>query len=151
MKPDFHPIGVVRTSVTEAVDEGWGTVVSEVHLDSAYEKGLQGLERFSHAVIVTWLHLADFDPQKHLLRRPQGRADMPEVGIFAQRARHRPNPIGITAVEVLGVDGSVLRVRGLDAIDGTPVLDVRPYFSAYDRIASPKVPDWVGRLMEGYF
>lgn len=151
MGPEFRPIGVVRSPVTQPVDEGWGAVVSEVRLDSAYADGLRGLEQFSHAVIVTWLHLAAFDQQEHLLRRPQGRADMPEVGIFAQRARHRPNPIGITAVEVLGVDGNVLRVRGLDAIDGTPVLDIRPYFPAYDRVARPKVPDWVGRLMEGYF
>lgn len=151
MKPDFWPVGVVRSPVTEPVDEGWGPVVSEVHMDREYAPGLQGLEEFSHAVVVMWLHLADFDPEKHLQRRPQGRDDMPCVGIFSQRARHRPNSIGITAVEVVSVEGSVLKVRGLDAIDGTPVLDVRPYYPAYDQVDDASVPEWVDRLMEGYF
>jgi len=151
MKPDFRPVGVVRSPVTEPVDEGWGLVVSEVHVDREYASGLQGLEEFSHAIVVTWLHLADFDSEKHLQRRPQGRDDMPCVGIFSQRARHRPNPIGITAVEVVSVEGSVLKVRGLDAIDGTPVLDVRPHYPVYDRADDASVPEWVDRLMEGYF
>lgn len=151
MRPGFHPIGVVRSPVIEPVDEGWGSVVSEVHVNEEYASGLQGLEEFSHAVVVMWLHLADFDPQEHLRRRPQGRKDMPCVGIFSQRARHRPNSIGITAVEVVDVKGNMLRVRGLDAIDGTPVLDVRPYFPHYDRVDDASVPDWVDRLMQGYF
>lgn len=151
MKPDFRPVGVVRSPVTEPVDEGWGSIVSEVCIDREYAPGLQGLEQFSHAIVVTWLHLADFDPEKHLQRRPQGREDMPNVGIFSQRARHRPNSIGITAVELVSVEGSVLKVRGLDAIDGTPVLDVRPYYPAYDRVDDASVPEWVDRLMEGYF
>ncbi len=126
-------------------------MVSEVHLNEEYAAGLRGLEEFSHAVVVVYLHRAEFDPEAHLRRRPQGRDDMPCVGIFAQRARHRPNPIGITAVEIVGVERNVLTVRGLDAIDGTPVLDVRPYFPAYDRVDAASVPDWVHRLMEGYF
>ena len=151
MKLDWRPIGVVRAPVTEPVDEGWGSVVSEVHVNEEYAAGLEGLQDFSHAVIVFYMHLADFEPPKHLQRRPQGRDDMPCVGIFAQRARHRPNPIGITAVEILDVEGNVLKVRGLDAIDGTPVLDVRPYFPHYDRVDAASVPDWADRLMQGYF
>jgi tRNA (Thr-GGU) A37 N-methylase len=76
---------------------------------------------------------------------------MPELGIFAQRAKHRPNPIGITAARVVGRDGAVLRVRGLDAIDGTPILDVKPYVPAFDRVDAPTVPEWMDRLMRGYF
>jgi tRNA-Thr(GGU) m(6)t(6)A37 methyltransferase TsaA len=149
-RPDFIPIGVVRSSVSEPVDEGWGEVVSEIHLEARYAAGLEGIEQFSHAVIVTWLHLATFDSPKHLRRRPRGRSDMPCVGMFAQRARHRPNPIGITSVRILGVQGNVLRVQGLDAIDGTPVLDVRPYYPAFDLVPDATVPEWVDRLMEGY-
>ena len=151
MRLDLRAIGVVRSPVAEPVDEGWGLVVSEVRLEERYAPGLKGLEEFSHAVIVVWLHKAEFAPEAHLRRRPQGREDMPCVGIFAQRARHRPNPIGVTAVEIVGVEGNVLRVRGLDAIDGTPVLDVRPYFPAYDCVEGASVPEWVDRLMEGYF
>ena len=76
---------------------------------------------------------------------------MPEVGIFAQRAKHRPNPIGITAVELVTREGNVLKVRGLDAIDGTPVLDIKPYYPAFDLIEKPEVPEWVKRLMLDYF
>ena len=76
---------------------------------------------------------------------------MPELGIFAQRAKHRPNPIGVTAVRLLGVDGNVLRVRGLDAIDGTPVLDIKPYFPRFDAPGDACVPEWVERLMAEYF
>ena len=151
MRLDLRAIGVVRSPVAEPVDEGWGLVVSEVRLEERYASGLKGLEEFSHAVIVVWLHKAEFALHAHLRRRPQGREDMPCVGIFAQRARHRPNPIGVTAVEIVGVEGNVLRVRGLDAIDGTPVLDVRPYFPACDRVEGASVPEWVDRLMEGYF
>jgi len=82
--------------------------------------------------VVYWLHQADWQPKRDLLRRPQGREDMPLLGIFAQRAKHRPNPVGITTVRLLSVKDNVLTVRGLDAIDGTPVLDIKPYFPAFD-------------------
>lgn len=144
-------MGVVRSPVTEPVDHGWGLVTSEIELESAYHGALRGLEDFSHAVIVCLLHRARYQPELHRVRRPRGQADMPEVGIFAQRAKDRPNPIGLTAVEIVAVDGDRLTVRGLDAVDGTPVLDIKPYYPIYDRVESPRVPEWVGRLMSGYF
>jgi tRNA-Thr(GGU) m(6)t(6)A37 methyltransferase TsaA len=92
-----------------------------------------------------------FDAARDLVRRPQGRADMPKLGIFAQRAKHRPNPIGVTTVELVKVEDNVLTVRGLDAIDGTPVLDIKPYFPVFDRVDEANVPEWVNRLMGDYF
>ncbi|MDA8217581.1 MAG: tRNA (N6-threonylcarbamoyladenosine(37)-N6)-methyltransferase TrmO [Dehalococcoidales bacterium] len=148
---NLEPIGIVRSPVREAVDENWDSVVAEVHLAPDLAAGLQGLEQFSHVVVVFLMHGASFDRAGDLVRRPQGLEDMPSLGIFAQRAKHRPNPIGITAVRLLGVAGNVLKVQGLDAIDGTPVLDIKPYFPAYDRVADAVVPEWVPRLMEGYF
>ncbi len=148
---DLKPIGTVKSAVSEPVDENWGKVVSEIHLDPALAAGLRGLDQFSHILVLFFMHRSTFEPSKDLIRRPRGRADMPELGIFAQRAKHRPNPIGITAVELLGVDGSVLKVRGLDAIDGTPVLDIKPYLPAFDRVDQPRVPEWVAKVMEGYF
>jgi len=76
---------------------------------------------------------------------------MPRLGIFAQRARHRPNPIGVTTVTIERVQDGVLTVRGLDAIDGTPVLDVKPHVPVYDAPTRPRVPEWIDRLMAGYF
>jgi tRNA-Thr(GGU) m(6)t(6)A37 methyltransferase TsaA len=146
----LEPIGVVKSPVTEGVDEGWGSVTSKVVIDEGYASGLTGLDSFSHVLIVFYMHRYTFDPDSDLVRRPQGRPDMPRVGIFAQRAKHRPNPIGVTAVKLVSVEGNVVTVRGLDAIDGTPVLDVKPYFPAFDR-REAETPGWVDELMKDYF
>ena len=146
----MEPVGLVRSPVPEGVDEDWGSVVAEIHLREEYAPGLRGLEEFSHVIVVFLMHRATFSADD-LVRRPRGRADMPELGIFAQRAKHRPNPIGLTAVRLLSVRGNVLTVRGLDAIDGSPVLDIKPYFPVFDRVDEAVTPEWVDRLMEGYF
>ena len=143
-------IGVVRSPVTEGVDEGWGSVTSEVVIDQGYAQGLIGLDSFSHILVVFYMHKYTFDASSDLVRKPRGRSDMPEVGVFAQRAKHRPNPIGITAVKLLNVEGNVVTVKGLDAIDGTPVLDVKPYFPAFDKKEADN-PRWVYELMKNYF
>lgn len=144
-------IGVVQNEVNEPVDEGWGQVVSEIVLDEQFTDGMDGIEDFSHVLILYWMHRAAEAEPVRMRRRPQGRRDMPAVGIFAQRARHRPNPLGVTAVALLGREKNRLVVRGLDAINGTPVVDVKPYVPQFDRVHSPRVPAWFNRLMEGYF
>ena len=83
-------------------------------------------------------------------RRPQNRDDMPLVGIFSQRGKDRPNTIGMTSVKLVSVGQNTLTVKGLDAIDGTPVLDIKPYYPVYDK-KDAVVPEWVNRLMEHYF
>jgi tRNA-Thr(GGU) m(6)t(6)A37 methyltransferase TsaA len=148
---NLEPIGWVRSPVRDGVDEDWGGVVAEIHLTAALEAGLRELGEFSHVLVLFYMHQATFDPATDLVRRPRGRADMPEVGIFAQRAKHRPNPLGLTAVRLLRVEGAVLQVQGLDAVDGTPVLDLKPYFPAFDRVDGAVTPAWVDRLMLGYF
>jgi tRNA-Thr(GGU) m(6)t(6)A37 methyltransferase TsaA len=147
----IEPIGIVRNSVRGAIDENWGAVVSEIKLSEEFAPGLRGLEGFSHVIVVFVMHAAEFDPDRHLVRRPRDQADMPLLGIFAQRARHRPNPIGITTVALQRIEGSSLFVKGLDAIDGSPVLDIKPHVPIYDSPETPSVPEWVGRLMRGYF
>jgi tRNA-Thr(GGU) m(6)t(6)A37 methyltransferase TsaA len=144
-------IGRVESPVTEQSDRDWGRVISRIVVEPAYADGLRGLEAFSHALVVTYLHQAAFDPARDLVRRPRGLATMPEVGIFAQRAKDRPNPLGITAVRITAVGPGWVEVAGLDAIDGTPVLDVKPYYPQYDLVPDARVPAWVGELMRGYF
>ncbi|MCH7642276.1 MAG: tRNA (N6-threonylcarbamoyladenosine(37)-N6)-methyltransferase TrmO [Chloroflexi bacterium] len=151
MSITIEPIGRVSSPVTDPVDTGWGDVVSEVRLRPDLAAGLTGLESFSHVIVVFWMHDAAFDLATQLTRHHRGRADMPETGIFAQRARHRPNRIGITPVKLLGVDGANITVRGLDAIDGTPVLDVKPYMPVFDRVDDATVPEYIDRLMADYF
>ena len=144
-------IGVIYNGVKEPTDEGWGRIESEIVLDETFANGLDGIEAFSHILVLYWMHRAAEAEPVRMCRRPQGRSDMPEVGIFAQRARHRPNPIGVTAVRLLRRDKNRLVVRGLDAINGTPVVDVKPYVSQFDAVDSPTAPAWMSQLMERYF
>jgi tRNA-Thr(GGU) m(6)t(6)A37 methyltransferase TsaA len=147
----LKPVGFVSSPVTEQTDENWGEVISRILLVPEYFGALSGLEDFSHAIIVTFLHQAKYEKEKHLQRQPRGLKSMPTVGIFSQRAKHRPNPIGITTVRIVAVKEEYLEVQGLDAIHGTPVLDIKPYYPHYDRVYSPRIPEWVDRLMEDYF
>lgn len=143
-------IGHVKSEVTEPADMNWGQVESEIILEPEYAPGLLGLEGFSHLLVLTFLHEAEYNPEKHLRRHPQEREDMPLLGIFAQRARHRPNRIGVTAVEILEVGKDRVKVRALDAIDGTPVIDIKPYVPVYDS-RDAKTPEWMNKIMQDYF
>jgi tRNA-Thr(GGU) m(6)t(6)A37 methyltransferase TsaA len=149
---NVHRIGSVKCPVTEMSQGGWARVESEIHLEAQYVGGLQGLAGFSHIIVVFFFDRAQgFDLEKQLLRRPRGMEDMHEVGVFAQRTKFRPNPLGVSAVKLLEIAGNVVKVRGLDALDGTPVLDIKPYMPPFDRVEDVKMPLWVGRVMEGYF
>ena len=149
-KITMEPIGRVKNHVADRKDVSWGEDISSVVLDRQYVSGLKGLEGFSHAIILFYLDQACYQKEKHLQRRPQNRDDMPLVGIFSQRGKDRPNRIGMTSVEIMAVTDDTLVVKGLDAVDGTPVLDIKPYYPAYDR-RDAAVPEWVDRLMEHYF
>lgn len=129
----MRPIGHVRGGRTEAFDDDWGDVEAVVALDgSQFEPdALAGLDQFSHLDVVFVFHLVDATSVVAGARHPRGRDDWPAVGIFAQRAKARPNRIGVTTCELVGVDGLDVRVRGLDAIDGTPVLDLKPHLAEF--------------------
>ena len=144
------PVGEVVNEVANRKDTSWGDDISSIVLDEQYVSGLKGLEDFSHAIILFYLDKAEYIKEKHLQRRPQNRDDMPLVGIFSQRGKDRPNKIGMTSVEIISVTDDTLVVKGLDAVDGTPVLDIKPYYPAYDK-KEATVPEWVERLMEHYF
>lgn len=145
----MEPVGYVANDVDSPVDCGWAEVESRIVLRENLEPALSGLGDFSHLLVVFWMHQAQ--PPAVLRRRPRNRDDMPEVGLFSQRSKHRPNPIGVTAVTLVRISGGEVVVRGLDAINGTPVLDIKPYCPQYDRPAEVRVPEWVDRLMAGYF
>ncbi len=147
---NLSPIGYVKSPVAEGVDQNWGNIISEIHLDKELRPGLKGLEAFSHVIIVFFMHKGNMNLETHLVRRPQERQDMPELGIFAQRAKHRPNPIGITTVPIVSIQEGILTVKGLDAINNTPILDIKPYFPIFDKV-NGTTPEWVEELMSGYF
>lgn len=144
-------IAVVKNEVDKKKDTSWGEDISIIELNEEYAGGLEGLQDFSHVIIIYYLNKANYEKEKHLKRRAQNRKDMPLVGIFSQRGKDRPNQIGMTAVSVVSVDERTLTVRGLDAIDGTPVLDIKPYYPMYDLKEGAIVPEWVEELMKEYF
>lgn len=146
----IKPIGYVENNVLNKKDVSWGENVSRIILEKEYYTGLSGLEEFTHAIIIYYLDKAIYKREEHLQRRPQNRNDMPLVGIFSQRGKDRPNQIGMTAVQIVAVDEKSLVIKGLDAINETAVLDIKPYYPVYDK-KDACVPDWVNRLMEHYF
>lgn len=147
----MQPIGEVHGPRSEATDDDWGDVVATIALDPARfgPDALAGLDEFSHVEVVFVFHLVD--RVETGARRPRSNPAWPEVGIFAQRGKNRPNRIGVTVCDVVAVDGLTLTVRGLDAIDGTPVLDLKPYMAEFGPRGPVRQPAWSRELMAGYW
>lgn len=140
MKIDVKPIGFVKTKAVgkEVRDK---SLVSQIVFREELTEALEGIEGFSHIFVLFWLHKIGKKERKMMKVHPQGRKDMPLLGAFATRTPHRPNPIGLTRVKLLGVEGNVVTVQGLDAFDGTPVLDIKP-FDYWDTTEEATVADW---------
>ena len=136
----LKPIGTVRTTAVgdEIRDK---TRTSQVVIRKELTTALDGIDGFSHLFVLFWLHETLEEQRKTLKVHPQGRKDLPLLGVFATRTMLRPNPLGLTLVELVKVDRNVLTVRGLDAFDGTPVLDIKP-FDSWDNVETAKVPEW---------
>ncbi|MBJ7512799.1 MAG: SAM-dependent methyltransferase, partial [Acidimicrobiia bacterium] len=115
------------------------------------KESVLGLEEFSHLEVIYYFHLVEDEKIEFESRHPRGRKDWPRVGILAQRAKDRPNRLGVTICELVGVNGLELAVRGLDAIDGTPVLDVKPWMREFAARGTVKEPAWAGELMRNYW
>jgi len=148
---EFRPIGVVRSSRTTVLDDGWDAEQSWIELVAPYdERALRGLDGFSHVEVVYVLDRANWAHDR-VLRHPRGNPSWPEVGIFAQRAKDRPNPIGLCVCEVKDVSGERLVLRGLDAVDGTPVLDLKPWVAQFGPRSETFQPAWMTELMERYW
>lgn len=142
----LNPIGRVKTeAVGDKVKDK--TVVSQIIVRDELAEALEGVDGFSHLFVLFWLNQISDDQKMTLKVHPRGRVDMPLLGVFATRTNMRPNPIGLTLVELLKVEGNTLTVRGLDAYDGTPVLDIKP-FDIWDNAENAKVPDWWIRLSQ---
>ena len=149
----LEPIGTVRGGRVEAEDDDWGAVEAEIALDPACVSpdSTLGLADYSHVTVLFHMHKVAPDAVERGARHPRERRDWPKVGIFAQPARARPNRIGVTTCELVAVDGLTLRVRGLDAIDGTPVIDIKPCITGFAPRAPVREPAWVKELMATYW
>lgn len=146
------PIGHVRGGRAAVEDDGWDAVTCWIELsDVVGPEATLGLEEFSHVEVVYVFDRVDPDQVCVGARRPRGREDWPRVGILAQRAKDRPNRIGITVCRLDAVSATGLVVRGLDAVDGTPVLDVKPYLTGFAPRGEVREPEWATELMRGYW
>jgi tRNA (adenine37-N6)-methyltransferase len=121
-------------------------IVAEIVVREDLEVALTGIEEWSHLIVLFWMDQFTWKPDQ-LTAHPRHRADLPEVGVFSARGRERPNPIGMAVVELVKREKNVLTVKALDAYDGTPVLDIKPY-DDYDAISGLRVPKWWLRLHE---
>lgn len=154
----ISPIAYVKNDVTEETcpkkENGkiiwysgeqkinFSELVSEIVFDAGFEEGLKGIEDYSHITVIFWPNRFDDNARNALARHPFGFEDLPEVGTFALRSPKRPNPLLITNVELISRKGNTLTVKGLDALNGTPVLDIKPY-SAGPSEEEIRVPEWM--------
>jgi tRNA-Thr(GGU) m(6)t(6)A37 methyltransferase TsaA len=143
----LEPIGRVENDVQVGERVIWEEIDSRVVIDEQWVEGLEGLAEFSHVVVLFWLDRPR-ETKIPLKVHPEAKGDLPLVGLFATRTPHRPNPIGMTSVQLLRVEGNILHVRGLDAFDGTPVLDIKPYLPRGDVKGKASVPGWLHELWE---
>jgi tRNA (adenine37-N6)-methyltransferase len=148
----LEPIGFVRSTRREVEDDAWDRETVGIELDARFgPEALLGLDTFSHVEIVFVMDRVDPQAVCTGARHPRGNTAWPSVGIFAQRAKDRPNRLGLTVCRVLGVEGRVLRVGGLDAVDGTPVLDIKPWVRELGPRGVVLQPVWITELMRGYW
>ncbi len=146
-------IGSVRSSRKVVEDDNWDHEQAFIELDPAVftADALAGLSDFSHVEILFFMNQVDPAKVEKTARHPRNNTAWPKVGIFAQRGKNRPNQIGLTICRILKVDGLKLYVEGLDAVDGTPVLDIKPWVKEFGPRGEIKQPEWISQLMQGYW
>jgi len=149
---EMYPIAYVCCERDTLADDGWGDVESVIELSEEMPtESLDGLDDFSHLEIIYHLHLVGENEVLLGSEHPRENPDWPKVGIFAQRKKNRPNRLGLTIVELIKREGRRLTVKGLDAIDGTPILDIKPVMQEFLPRKALHQPDWVRDLMQDYW
>lgn len=153
MNLELKPIGYVSNDRKEIVDDFWGGVVSSIKIDvEAYGVDcLEGLDTFSHIEVIFYMN--KIDPSKIYTgsRHPRNNPDFPLIGIFAQRVKNRPNLLGLSRCKILSVNGDTILVQGLDAIDQTPIIDIKPYMEQFAPIGLVRQPAWADDVMRDYY
>ena len=161
----LKPVGVVRNSIKEPSlvarsgdlnrqSEGRrpprpAEGMSEIIIDPDFAGILDGIEDFSHLLVLYWAHRVTTEGRSLTRVHPMGRKDLPLVGVFSTCSPARPNPVLVIAVRLLERKGYTLRVEGLDAVDGSPIIDIKPYLPSYYAIEDAKLSDWMNHILEG--
>ena len=150
-KYELQPVGHVRSTRHEPDDDSWSKENASIELDPPFDqRAIQGLEEFSHCLVVYVFDRASWDVSR-MVRHPRGNREWPEVGIFAQRAKDRPNTLGVSVCRLLRIEGSAIHLEGLDAIDGTPVVDIKPWMEEFGPRSATHQPAWSRELMKDYW
>ncbi len=145
----IKPIGIVRNGMKDPARRNWKDVVSEIVIDDRWTEALDNIDEFSHITVLFWMHESAAKGEPPIKVHPQHNPDLPRVGLFASRSPRRPNPIGKSLVRLLERRTNVLKVQGLDAIDGTPVIDIKPYIPGYDSVdGEVRVPSWLNQTRD---
>lgn len=152
MTYSIKPVAFVRNIRKAVEDDHWGAVVSTIELaENLQQEALAGISKFSHLDIIFYFDQVSDEKIQYEARHPRNNTDYPKVGIFAQRGKNRPNKLGLTTVELVEVRERILVVKGLDAIDGTPVIDIKPVMAEFLPRGKVKQPEWSTKLMEKYW
>ncbi|MCL2281632.1 MAG: tRNA (N6-threonylcarbamoyladenosine(37)-N6)-methyltransferase TrmO [Dehalococcoidia bacterium] len=140
----LESIGYVRNSInsTPNTEHDWSNIISEIELSPPWQEGLAGLDQYSHVTIIYWAHQATDKENLALRVHYRGDSTLPKVGVFASRSPYRPNPLCLKVAKLLSVNGNILQVQNLDALDDTPVLDIKPFISTNDAPLEAHVPVW---------
>lgn len=150
---ELKPIGLVHSTRHELADDDWDreTVFLELSSPEFEGEALAGLADFSHVEIIFYMDQVDPAKVEKTARHPRNNTAWPKVGIFAQRGKNRPNQLGTTICRVLKVEGRKLFLEGLDAVNGTPVLDIKPWVQEFAPRGIVFQPNWITELMKGYW
>jgi tRNA-Thr(GGU) m(6)t(6)A37 methyltransferase TsaA len=152
MEIKMSPVAWVSNHRSGIQDDNWGNVISEITLSEEYsEESIAGINDFSHIEVVYFFDRVDDSEVITKARHPRDNPSWPLVGIFAQRGKNRPNRLGVCIVELLKAEGKTLTVKGLDAIDGTPVLDIKPVIKEFLPKKITTQPEWASELMKAYW
>jgi tRNA-Thr(GGU) m(6)t(6)A37 methyltransferase TsaA len=142
MRYNSRPVGIVSNEIKQPGRFNFDNTVSTIVLLPKFTRALDGIEEFSHIVVIFWLHRIKRIERTILKTHPRRDFSLPLTGIFATRSPARPNPIAVSTVKLLGVNANIITVIGLDAVDGTPVLDIKPYLPEAFSPAEVKLPAW---------
>lgn len=152
MQYSIQPVAIVNNNRKEIEDDNWGSIMLTIELTENFnELSLKGVDEFSHLEIIFYFDKVADEKIQYDARHPRNNKNYPEVGIFAQRGKNRPNKLGVTIVELIEIKQKTLIVKGLDAIDGTPIIDIKPVMREFLPKGDVKQPNWSTSLMDKYW
>ncbi|MGB0886295.1 MAG: tRNA (N6-threonylcarbamoyladenosine(37)-N6)-methyltransferase TrmO [Chitinophagales bacterium] len=152
MKIELEAIAFVKNSRKELIDDNWSSIESEIELtENIFTEAFEGIENFSHLEIIFFMNKVKDEKAIAQYRHPRNNESLPKLGTYAQRNKNRPNKLGLTTVELLERNARILKVKNLDAIDGTPILDIKPVMKQFEPKGEIKQPEWTNEILKNYW